>query len=161
MKDKKQSFLLPFILLFFVFLTLLYLLWYPVSYYYAWFRLKMATILLNLIGFYPTFRISGIQSSQGEMFSFLPYISLMIATYRKKTFSHWKEISITFVGVLIIEVLGRFFEKLATMYPATNLLAYLAIFFLGTARVGFPFLSWFYSLYRQKKPFSQLFSSEP
>ncbi len=161
MSNKKQSFLLLFILLFFTSLTILYLLWYPISYYYAWFRLKMATLLLNLFGLYPTFRISGIQNSQGEMFSFLPYASLMIATYRKKTLSHWKEISITFAGVLMIEVLGRFFEKLATIYPTTNLLAYLAIFFLGTARVGFPFLSWFYSLYRQKKPFKQLFSSEP
>jgi hypothetical protein len=121
----------------------------------------MATILLNLFGFYPTFRISGIQSSQGEMFSFLPYISLMIATYRKKTLKHMKEIGITLAGVIIIEVFGRFFEKLATIYPTASVFAYFAIFFLGTARVGFPFLSWFYSLYRQKKPLSQVFSSEP
>ncbi|MDD4028977.1 MAG: hypothetical protein PHI40_02045 [Caldisericia bacterium] len=161
MKNKKTISILVFVLVFIVSLTAAYSLWYPVSFYYAWFRLKAAYILLNLFGIYPTFSISGIQSSQGEMFAFLPYISLMMATYKKEISKHLKEIGITFVAIVLIEILGRFLEKYAGMYPKNIILSMLAIFFLGTARVALPFLSWFISLYRERKPFSKLFSSEP
>jgi hypothetical protein len=161
MKNKKNKSILVFVFIFIVSLTVAYFLWYPVSFYYAWFRLKAAYVLLNLVGIYPTFSISGIQSNQGEMFAFLPYISLMFATYKKRICKHINEIGITFVAIVFIEILGRFLEKYAGMYPKNSFLSMLAIFFLGTARVALPFLSWLISLYREKKPFSQLFSSEP
>ena len=153
----KQYILL--IIEFVIVLALLYCIWYPISYYYAWIRLKMAYILLNIIGIFPRFTGVGISSQQGELFSFLPYLALMIVTYKKQLKYKWKELSITFVLVVLIEVLGRFFEKLVGFHPENFTLQTLSILFLGTARVAVPFLAWFLSVYKSKTLFFE--NAEP
>ncbi|MCK5848296.1 MAG: hypothetical protein KAH01_03780 [Caldisericia bacterium] len=147
------------ILAFIIVLAAFYCIWYPISYYYAWMRLKLAYVMLNLIGIYPRFENIGITSQQGELFSFLPYLTLMIVTYGKKTVARWKEISLTFIAILTIEVLGRFFEKLVSYHPENFTLQTISIFCLGTARVAIPFLAWFLSVYKSKTLFFE--NAEP
>jgi hypothetical protein len=150
-KNTKE--LLLFLLVFILSLSVLYAIWYPISFYYSWLRLKGAYILLNSVGLYPSFDTIGIGSQQGEMFAFLPYMALMIATFRKKVRVYWKPILSTFLVIVLIEICGRFFEKLVVLYSANYLFQMASVFFLGTARVAAPFLSWLITLYKEHKYF--------
>lgn len=127
---------------FVLYLSALYILWLPLSRFYLIVRLKLSYVLLNIIGYYPKFDISEIKASQGEMFSFLPFFALMLSTYGKRIVKLWKPILITGVILFAVEVFGRFFEKLYFFNPSVYFISSMSIFFLATARVAIPFLSW-------------------
>jgi len=129
---------------FLIFLTIIYFIWLPLSRYYLIFRLKLALYFLNIFGFYPKFDISEINSSMGEMFSFLPFLALMLAYYGKTVIRRIKEILYTGITLLFIEIMGRFFEKLYFFYPKNYLLSVLAVLFLATLRVAVPFIIFLY-----------------
>lgn len=137
---------------FILYISVLYILWLPLSRIYLIVRLKLSYILLNIIGYYPKFDISEIRASQGEMFSFLPFLALMFATYGLAIARKWKPILITGLILFGVEVLGRFFEKLYFFNPSIYFISSMSIFFLATARVAIPFLSWLYLTAEEFKP---------
>lgn len=124
------------------YLSILYVLWLPLSRFYLIVRLKLSYVILNICGYYPKFDISEINTSQGEMFSFLPFFALMLSTYGKRVLKLWKPILITGVILFAVEVVGRFFEKLYFFNPSVYFISSMSIFFLATARVAIPFISW-------------------
>ena len=136
---------------FLIFLTIIYLLWLPISKLYLIFRLKLALYLLNIFGFYPKYDISEIRSSMGEMFSFLPFLAMMIAYYGKAVLKRFREILFTGVILLFIEIMGRFLEKLYFFYPKNYFLSVLAILFLATLRVAVPFIAFLYVVLKDKQ----------
>lgn len=129
---------------FILYLSGLYLLWLPLARYYLVLRLKLSYILLNMIGYYPKFDTSEIKAYQGEMFSFLPFLALMLTTYGKNIYKKWKPILITGIILFLIEILGRFFEKLYFFNPGNFFATQMSIFLLATARVAIPFLAWLF-----------------
>ena len=129
---------------FILYLSTLYILWLPFSRFYLVVRLKLSYIVLNMIGYYPKFETSEIKVSQGEMFSFLPFLALMLATYGKTVFKKWKPILMTGLILFSVEVLGRFSEKLYFFNPSIFFISSMSIFLLATARVAIPFLSWLF-----------------
>lgn len=134
-------------------LAILYCIWLPLSSYYLWLRLKLAYFLLNLFSFYPAWE--GIKSEKitGEMFSFLPFLALYLASIKS-----WRKIRlpfllIVFLVLFVVEVLGRFFEKYAYFMPGNNGYIYFSILMLGTLRVALPFIFWIGYLIKNKEFF--------
>jgi hypothetical protein len=137
-----------------VLLVVLYFLWLPFSFPYQWIKLKISYLLLNLLGFYPKFNSPSTNVWLGEYFSFLPYLSLMIVTYKKETKSHLKNILITLGILILMEIMGRFFSELYVFYPRSLLIKQISIFLLATARPALPFLLWFFEIQKEKnQPF--------
>lgn len=148
--------LLILIVKFLIFLTIIYFLWLPISKYYLILRLKLALYLLNFFGFYPKFDISEINSSMGEMFSFLPFLALMFAYYGKEVIKRVKEILITGSVLLFIEIMGRFLEKLYFFYPRNYFLSVMAVLFLATLRVAVPFIAFLYVVSKDSKKLNNI-----
>jgi hypothetical protein len=133
--------ILIFILKFILFLAIIYVLWLPFSKYYLIIRLKLSYYLLNLFGFYPKFELKE-NIANGELFSFLPFLALMLAYYGKNVLKRYKVILLTGLILFIVEVLGRFLDKLYFFYPKNYVISTFAIFFLATLRVAIPFVAW-------------------
>jgi hypothetical protein len=131
-------------------LVVLYFLWLPFSFPYQWLKLKISYLLLNLLGFYPKFSSPSSNVWLGEYFSFLPYLSLMIVTYKKETKKHLKNIFLTMGLLILMEILGRFFSELFVFYPRSLLIKQVSIFLLATARPALPFLLWFFEIRKEK-----------
>lgn len=151
MMNPKTKSLLQFAGLFFLTLLLLYLLWLPFAGGYLWIRLKCSYMLLNAIGYYPKFSSPSAEYWQGEFFSFLPFLALMIASYKKDILKKTKPIHFILLLLFVIEVLGRFFEKLSFLIPTSPFLQPITIFFLATARVSLPFLFWLFFIVKDRK----------
>ncbi len=130
-------------------LAILFLLWYPIAPYYLFARYWAGYKLLNLVGFYPPFTPSANPYIQGEYFSFLPFLSLMICTYKKKVLKEWKTLLVVFILVVLMEITGKFFERFHQLRP--QYITYvLSIFLLASARVAVPFLAWWHSMEKNK-----------
>lgn len=138
-------------LFFAIVLCFLYFLWLPLSFPYQWLRLKLSYLLLNLFGFYPKFIPPSQNLWLGEYFSFLPYLALMITTYRKNVIKHGKAILLVMVVLIFLETIGRFFSELAIFYPNTPFVEPIAIFLLATARPALPFLFWIIDIQKDNK----------
>jgi ABC-type multidrug transport system permease subunit len=76
----------------------------------------------------------------------------MLSTYGKRIVKLWKPILITGVILFAVEVFGRFFEKLYFFNPSVYFISSMSIFFLATARVAIPFLSWLIISAEEFKP---------
>ena len=132
--------------LFLLLLLILYFCWLPFSGLYLWLRLKTSYLLLNLFGFYPKFISPVTNFWNGEYFSFLPFLALMITTYKKKTLERWKYILFVMIVLIFTEIIGRFFSELTVFYPDSKFIDPIAIFLLATARPALPFLFWLYPI---------------
>jgi hypothetical protein len=141
--------LLYLVLIFSVVLALLFLLWYPLAPYYVFFRYWLSHQLLALVGFFPEFVLPQKLSIQGEYFSFLPFLALMICTYKKALIKLWKYLLKVLVLILLMEVLGKFFEQWYA-YQSFYLVYVLSIFLLASARVALPFAAWLLSIENTK-----------
>lgn len=136
-------------LLFSVVLAVLFLVWYPVGPYYVIFRYWFSHKLLALVGFYPEFSLPQKLSIQGEYFSFLPFLALMICTYKKEIIKLWKYLLKVLVWIVLMEVFGKFFEQWYAYQPF-YLVYVLSIFLLASARVALPFAAWLLSMENTK-----------
>jgi hypothetical protein len=141
---KKTKSVIIFLGKFILYLSGLYILWLPLARYYLIVRLKLSYILLNITGYYPKFDTSEVKVSQGEMFSFIPFLALMLATYGKNIYKKWRPILIIGLILFGVEVLGRFFEKLYIFNPQSFIVAQMSVFLLATVRVAIPFLGWLF-----------------
>lgn len=137
--------ILIFILKFILFLAIIYILWLPISKYYLIIRLKLSYYLLNLLGFYPKFEVKE-NLANGEFFSFLPFLALMLAYYGKKVLKRIKIILLTGLILFLIEVFGRFVQKLDFFYPGNYFISTFSVFFLATLRVAIPFIAFVFIL---------------
>jgi len=135
--------------LFAVLLFVLYFLWLPLSLPYQWIRLKTSYLILNLLGFYPKFLAPTSNLWLGELFSFLPYLALMMVTFQKKTLQHINSILSVLSIIIAIEIVGRFFSELTVFYPKSQFINPIAIFLLATARPALPFLFWLYEIFKE------------
>jgi hypothetical protein len=139
-----------FLAVFSVILAVLFFLWYPVAPYYVFLRYWLSHRLLALVGFYPQFSLPVNLSIQGEYFSFLPFLALMICTYKRDIFKLWKYLLQVLVLIVLMEVLGKFFEQWHA-YQAYYFSYVLSIFLLASARVALPFAAWLLSIESTKK----------
>jgi len=149
--NQKTKSIFQFFGLFFIALLVFYFLWLPFAGSYLWLRLKCSYILLNVLGYYPKFISPVKQFWQGEFFSFLPFLALMIASYKQEILKKGKPILLILFFLFVVEVLGRFFEKLSFLLPDSLFLKPITIFFLATARVALPFLFWLYFMIKENK----------
>jgi len=136
---------LTLFLLFSLVLAVLFFVWYPVAPYYVMLRYWLSHKLLAVVGFYPEYSLPQKLSIQGEYFSFLPFLALMVATYKKEIRKYWKYILKVLALIVFMEVIGKFFEQWYS-YQAYYLIYVLSIFFLASARVALPFAAWLLSI---------------
>jgi hypothetical protein len=146
MKFKK---VVVFFLSFAVILGILFVLWYPIAPYYAYVRLWITHKMLNLVGYYPVFSTQGNLAIQGEYFAFLPYLALMICTYKKAVLKEWKILLFVFCLLVGVEFFGKFLEQLHSIRP-WYLTYVFSIFLLASARVAIPFIAWWISMEKNK-----------
>ena len=137
------------VLLFSVVLAVLFFVWYPVAPYYVIIRYWLSHKLLALVGFYPEFSLPQKLSIQGEYFSFLPFLALMITTYKTSIMKYWKYILKVLVLIVLMEVIGKFFEQWYS-FQAFYLIYVFSIFLLASARVALPFAAWLLSIENSK-----------
>ncbi|HOI24567.1 MAG TPA: hypothetical protein PK581_03105 [Caldisericia bacterium] len=137
------------VLLFSIVLAVLFFIWYPVAPYYVIIRYWLSHKLLALVGFYPEFSLPQKLSIQGEYFSFLPFLALMISTYKTSIMKYWKYILKVLVLIVLMEVCGKFFEQWYS-FQAFYLIYVFSIFLLASARVALPFAAWLLSIENSK-----------
>lgn len=136
---------LTLFLTFSIVLAVLFFVWYPLAPYYVIFRYWLSHKLLAVVGFYPEYSLPQNLSIQGEYFSFLPFLALMVATYKKEIKRHWKYILKVLALIVFMELIGKFFEQWYG-YQAYYLIYVLSIFLLASARVALPFAAWLLSI---------------